>query len=114
MYKLNEEYFILEHFKNSDKDITLRELQDKFEEFDKSVRYLCCPDFGTYGRVYDAVLCYDKWLKMDGYTISFIGDRESFMKYLDVIWKFATPCHCENRRVAYIIKQKTESTYEQS
>ena len=91
MRKLNEEYFILEHFKNSDKDITLRELQDKFEEFDKSVRYSCWPGFGTYGRVYTAVLRYDKWLKMDGYTISFIGDRAAFMKYLDIIWKFTKP-----------------------
>lgn len=91
MRKLNEEYFILEHFKNSDKDITLRELQDKFEEFDKSVRYSCWPGYGTYDRVYDAVLHYDKWLKTDGYTISFIGDRAAFMKYLDIIWKFTKP-----------------------
>lgn len=91
MRKLNEEYFILEHFKNSDKDITLRELQDKFEEFNKSVRYSCEPGFGTYGRVYGAVRCYDEWLKMDGYTISFIGDRALFMKYCDVMWKFAKP-----------------------
>jgi len=91
MRKLNEEYFILEHFKNSDKDVTLIELQDKFEEFDKSVRYSCWPGFGTYGRVYTAVFRHDKWFKMDGYTISFIGDRESFMKYLDIIWKFTKP-----------------------
>ena len=93
MIKLNEEYFILEHFKNSDKDITLRELQDKFEEFDKSINYLCWPGFGTYGRVYTAVLRYDKWLKMDGYTVSFIGDRAAFMKYCDIIWKFIKPCY---------------------
>lgn len=93
MIKLNEEYFILEHFKNSDKDITLRELQDKFEEFDKSIRYACWPGYGTYGRVYTAVLPYDKWLKMDGYTISFIGDRESFMKYYDMLWKNTKPCY---------------------
>lgn len=91
MRKLNEEYFILEHFKNSDKDITLRELQDKFEEFDKGVRYSCWPGFGTYGRVYTVVLRYDKWLKMNDYTVSFIGDRAAFMKYLDIIWKFTKP-----------------------
>lgn len=93
MMKLNEEYFILDHFRNSDKDITLRELQDKFEEFNKSVHYSCRPGFGPYGRVYTAVLCYDKWLKMDGYTISFIGDRASFMKYCDAVWKFTKPCY---------------------
>lgn len=89
MRKLNEEYFILEHFKNSDKDITLRELQDKFVEFSKGVRY--SSSFGNYGRVYCAVLRLDKWVKMDGYTISFIGDRASFMKYYDVIRKFNKP-----------------------
>jgi hypothetical protein len=91
--KLNIEYFILEHFKNSNKDITLRELQDKLEEFNKSVRYACWPDFKSYDRVYDAVIRYDKWLKLDGYTISFIGDRDPFMKYLDIIWKFTKPCY---------------------
>ena len=91
MRKLNEEYFILEHFRNSDKGITLRELQDKFEDFNKSIHHTCWPDFGTYDKVYNVVLCYDKWLKMDDYTISFIGDRASFMKYCDIIWKFNKP-----------------------
>ena len=91
MRKLNEEYFILEHFRNSDKGITLRELQDKFEDFNKSVHHTCWPDFGTYDKVYNVVLYYDKWLKMDDYTISFIGDRASFMKYCDIIRKFNKP-----------------------
>ena len=88
MRKLNEEYFILEHFKNSDKDITLRELQDKFEEFNNTIRHSCEPGFGTYGKIYYTVLRFDKWLKMDGYTISFIGDRASFMEYCDVFFKY--------------------------
>ena len=87
MRKLNEEYFLIEHFKNSDKDVTLRELQDKFEEFNKSVRYSCEPGYGTYGKVYYTVLRFEKWLKMDGYTVSFIGDRTEFMKFCDFYFK---------------------------
>ena len=96
MRKLNEEYFILEHFKNSNKDITLRELQDKFEEFNKSVRSSCWPDFGTYGKVYYTVLRFDKWLKIDDYTVSFIGDRASCVECCDFYFKFNKPYYDYN------------------
>lgn len=97
MRKLNTEYFIIKHFKDSDEPITLRELQDELDNYNKSIRNSCRPGFGTYGEVYNFVQALSLWLKMDEYTISFVGDRESFKEYCKVYFKYSKPFYddCE-------------------
>ena len=91
MRKLNTEYFIIKHFKDSNEPITLRELQDELDNYNKSIMNSCKPGFGTYGEVYNAVRAFSLWLKMDEYTISFVGDRESFKEYCKLYFKFSKP-----------------------